>query len=206
MTSRWDQRALELFERAIALPENEVASFLDSACADEGLRADVESFLASSKRADGFISSSREKGSPTRSAPAEVHLQEGLVLMDRYAVKEVLGSGGMGDVYRANDTRLGRDVAIKVLNDAHASDPIMRERFDREMRSVAALSHPNVMAIHDIGDHDGIRFAVMELVEGKVLRRLMDEVAPIQQTLGIVSGVAAGLAGPTLLVSRETWP
>ena len=76
----------------------------------------------------------------------------------------------MGEVYRARDTRLGRDVAIKVLPDTVASDPDRRARFERETKAVAALSHPNILAIFDTGIHDGQLFAVTELLEGQTLR------------------------------------
>ncbi len=75
----------------------------------------------------------------------------------------------MGEVYRATDSRLRRDVAIKVLSDTLAADPQFRERFDREARAVAALNHPNICALYDIGVHDGTSFLVMEYVEGETL-------------------------------------
>ena len=87
-----------------------------------------------------------------------------------YEIVSALGAGGMGEVYRARDTRLGRDVAIKVLPDTVASDPDRRARFERETKAVAALSHPNILAIFDTGIHDGQLFAVTELLEGETLR------------------------------------
>ncbi len=175
MTRNRSLRAQELFEDARALPGDQIARFLDEACDDRELRAEVELLLA-------------------RWSERPEILEPGVVLMNRYAVKESIGAGGMGEVYRASDPRLGRDVAIKVLSKAHVSDPEMRKRFEREMRSVAALSHPNVMGIYDIGDHNGIQLAVMELVEGRVLRDLMDDEVAIEQAVKIGSGVAAGLA------------
>src|SRR5690349_11136764 len=87
-----------------------------------------------------------------------------------YEVVAPLGTGGMGEVYRARDTRLGREVAIKVLPAPFANDAGRRARFEREAKAVAALSHPNILAIHDYGCHEGITFAVMELLEGETLR------------------------------------
>src|SRR5262245_2257330 len=81
-----------------------------------------------------------------------------------------LGSGGMGEVYRARDTRLDRDVAIKVLPKPFMYDPERRARFEREAKAVAALSHPNILAIHDYGTDQGVSFAVMELLDGETLR------------------------------------
>ena len=87
-----------------------------------------------------------------------------------YRIVSPLGAGGMGEVYRATDTRLGRDVALKVLPEAVAGSPELRERFEREARAVASLSHPGILAIHDFGTDGGRAFAAMELLEGQTLR------------------------------------
>ena len=92
------------------------------------------------------------------------------VLLGPYEVVAPIGAGGMGEVYRARDTRLGRDVAIKVLPVHLSSEAKSLSRFEQEARVVAALSHPNLLAIHDVGEVDGTRFAVMELLEGSTLR------------------------------------
>ena len=95
-----------------------------------------------------------------------------------YEITDALGAGGMGEVYRARDTRLDRDVAIKVLPDTFAADPDRLSRFEREARAVAALSHPGILAIHDFGRADGLTYAVMELLEGSTLRARLDS-APL---------------------------
>src|SRR5262249_29087759 len=87
-----------------------------------------------------------------------------------YEIVAPLGAGGMGEVYRARDTRLGREVAVKVLPEPFANDAHRLARFEREARAVAALSHPNILAIHDYGTHNAITYAVMELLEGETLR------------------------------------
>src|SRR5262249_53269766 len=87
-----------------------------------------------------------------------------------YQIAAQVGSGGMGEVYRAHDTRLDRDVAIKVLPSSFSADPDRRARFEREAKSIAALSHPNILAIHDTGVHDGQIFVVTELLHGETLR------------------------------------
>ena len=95
-----------------------------------------------------------------------------LAAMTRLGSFEILaklGAGGMGEVYRARDTRLDREVAIKVLPEAMAQDPTALSRFQREARAVAALSHPNIRAIYDIGIDEGKTFAIMELLEGDTL-------------------------------------
>ncbi|HEY6929820.1 MAG TPA: protein kinase [Thermoanaerobaculia bacterium] len=113
-----------------------------------------------------------------------------------YEVLSPLGAGGMGEVYRARDTKLDRDVAIKVLPVSVASDPEALARFEREAKAVAALSHPNILAIHDFGDHGGITYAVMELLEGETLRRRLDT-GPISQRQAVdyALQIAKGLAG-----------
>ncbi|MEE4270246.1 MAG: protein kinase [Thermoanaerobaculales bacterium] len=98
-----------------------------------------------------------------------MNLEEGTDL-GPYSIRELLGSGGMGEVYRAKDTRLKREVAIKVLPKHLGDDPKAHARFQREAQSVAALSHPNILAIHDFGRENGVSFAVMELLEGETLR------------------------------------
>src|SRR6202048_2095847 len=95
-----------------------------------------------------------------------------------YEIQSPLGAGGMGEVYRAKDTRLGRDVALKVLPESFTRDVDRLRRFEQEARAVAALSHPNILAIHDIGTHDGAPFLVSEFLEGQTLREKL-EVGPL---------------------------
>ncbi len=106
-----------------------------------------------------------------------------------------LGVGGMGEVYRARDTKLQREVAIKVLPERLASDPQALERFEREARAVAALSHPHILSIHDFGTVDGTAYAVMELLEGETLRdRLHGGALPIRKAAEYAVQIADGLA------------
>src|SRR5437773_10298091 len=92
-----------------------------------------------------------------------------------YEILSLLGAGGMGEVYRARDPRLGRDVAIKVLPPSFSADADRVRRFEREARAAGALSHPNVTAIFDVGSHDGVPSVVSELLEGVVLRAALAE-------------------------------
>src|ERR1017187_5763137 len=90
-----------------------------------------------------------------------------------YEIQSPLGAGGMGEVYRAKDTRLGREVAIKVLPEALAKDTDRLRRFQQEAQAVAALNHPNILSIHDFGEHEGAPFLVTEFLEGETLRERM---------------------------------
>src|SRR5438477_10298118 len=101
----------------------------------------------------------------------------------------------MGEVYRACDTRLGREVAVKVLPEPFAGDPVRQARFEREARAVAALSHPNILAIHDYGTQGAVTYAVMELLEGETLRgRLARGPLPWREAVEVGAGIADGLA------------
>ncbi len=113
-----------------------------------------------------------------------------------YEILGPLGAGGMGEVWRARDSRLGRDVAIKVLPDEFAHDPARRSRFEREAKAIAALSHPNVLALHDFGADDGAIYAVMELLEGTTLReRLAGGPLSPRKAVDYAIQIAHGLAG-----------
>ncbi len=90
-----------------------------------------------------------------------------------YKIMELVGAGGMGRVYRARDTRLDRDVALKILPAESARDPEFRQRFEREAKAVAALQHPNIVTIYSIEESDGVHFLTMELVEGKTLSEII---------------------------------
>ena len=94
-----------------------------------------------------------------------------------YEIISAIGAGGMGEVYRARDTRLGRDVAIKVLPAAFSADPDRLRRFEQEARAAAALNHPNILAVYDIGQHDGSPYIVSELLEGATLAKRIPRVA-----------------------------
>ncbi|HEY4229741.1 MAG TPA: serine/threonine-protein kinase, partial [Thermoanaerobaculia bacterium] len=112
-----------------------------------------------------------------------------------YELISRLGAGGMGEVYRARDSRLGREVAVKVLPERVASDPQALARFEREARAVASLSHPNILALHDYGRESGVAYAVMELLEGETLRdRIVVGALPVPRAVGIALQIAQGLA------------
>src|ERR1700689_2896854 len=112
-----------------------------------------------------------------------------------YEILAPLGAGGMGEVYRARDSRLGREVAVKVLPEHLADNPEAADRFELEAKAVAALSHPNILVLFDAGAHDGIRYAVTELLEGETLSdRLSRGPLPWRKTIELGGALAAGLA------------
>jgi serine/threonine protein kinase/tetratricopeptide (TPR) repeat protein len=116
-------------------------------------------------------------------------------LLGPYEIVAPLGAGGMGEVYRARDPRLGREVAIKVLPEHLARNPEYRQRFEREARAVAALSHPNIVAIHDVGEHRGSHFVVTELLEGQTLRaRLAGGAIEWREAAALGAALAEGVA------------
>jgi serine/threonine protein kinase len=112
-----------------------------------------------------------------------------------YVVTSLIGAGGMGEVYRARDTRLDRDVALKVLPPALAVDEGFRERFEREARSIASLSHPHICGLYDVGRHDGVDYLVIEYLDGQTLAdRLRKGALPVRQALQYGAQIADALA------------
>ena len=111
-----------------------------------------------------------------------------------YEISAPLGAGGMGEVYRARDTRLDRSVAIKILPPHLADKADASERFEREARTISSLNHPNICQLHDVGTHDGVRYLVMELLEGETLaERLRRGPLPMEQVLRYGAEIATGL-------------
>jgi eukaryotic-like serine/threonine-protein kinase len=112
-----------------------------------------------------------------------------------YEIVSPLGAGGMGEVYRARDARLGRDVAVKVLPAAFSRDPERLRRFEQEARAAAALNHPNILAVFDIGTHDESLYVVTELLEGETLRqRVQSGPLPTRKATDYALQMARGLA------------
>jgi serine/threonine-protein kinase len=151
------------------------AAFVATACgSDEALRREVEALLAHAETAEGFLST------PLAAIAAVTVTDEpSASLLGRslgaYQIRARIGFGGMGEVYRARDTRLGRDVAVKILPKAFTSDPERLARFEREARVLASLSHPNIATIHAVEETDGVRAIVMELVPGRTLADMIKE-------------------------------
>ncbi len=126
-----------------------------------------------------------------------------------YEIGGLLGTGGMGEVYKGRDTRLARTVAIKVLPEFLHVDPVARERFEREARAISALNHPHICTLHDIGQQDGVDFLVMEYVEGETLAaRLAKGPLPLEQALTYAIDLASAMdrAHRSGIVHRDIKP
>ena len=182
---RWQQIEKTCHD-ALERDRAERAAFLDHACAgDVELRREVESLLAEQAGAGSFLETpAAEMGALAGDIIAEadgaaggaghrssVTLSSGLRL-GPYEIQSFIGAGGMGEVYEARDTRLGRAVAIKVLPPGTASDLERRRRFEQEARAASALNHPHICTIHDVGMHEGQPFLVMELLQGRTLKQI----------------------------------
>ena len=131
------------------------------------------------------------------------------VRLGPYEITSPLGAGGMGEVYRARDTRLDRTVAIKVLPAHLATSPERRQRFEREAKAISALTHPHICVLHDVGQHDGIDYLVMEYLEGETLAdRLRKGALPLEQVLryGIEIAGALDVAHRHGIVHRDLKP
>jgi len=168
------ERVRELFHRALALPPEERAVFLRrETSADEDSRREIESLLAAHADADGFLSDSPAAATRDDDLPTGVGALPSGTRVGAFEILSLLGAGGMGEVYRARDTRLDREVAIKVLSRDLADDPGGRDRFEREARAISRLTHPHICTLYDVGtaEVDGreARFLVMELLDGETL-------------------------------------
>ncbi len=195
---RW-RRIEALCQAALEQPPEKRAVFLTQACPDDAqLRAEVQALL--DQPADSFLESAPLSAIKALNAGAK---------LGNFEIVELLGRGGMGEVYRARDSRLKRDVAIKVLPAALAHDPDRIARFEREARAASALNHPNIVAVHDIGCDNGIYWIASELVRGDTLRRVIEAgPLPAPRTIEIAVQVAAGLAAAHAagLVHRDLKP
>jgi serine/threonine protein kinase len=183
---RWQKMKGVLYE-ALELPLEQRAEFLDRACSGEdSFRREVDSLLSSNDLAPSTLFHSSEPRVPLSSGTKLGH----------YEVQSLLGAGGMGEVYRGHDARLGRDVAIKVLPPVFSNDQERLRRFELEARAAAALNHPNIVAIHDVGTtNDGIPYVVSELLDGETLRQCLTRgPLPVRKTVDLALQMASGLA------------
>ena len=175
---QWD-RVKQIFQSALDRAPRERSAFVREACGeDDRVRAEVESLLGAHQEAGGFA----EKGVGIRDLGLDLIGRE----IGAYRILSLLGAGGMGEVYRARDTKLGRDVAIKTLPSTFTNDTERRARFEREARVLATLNHPHIGAIYGLEHADGVQALVLELVEGDTLaERLAKGASSISECLTI---------------------
>ena len=184
-----------LYNAAVELPAEHRDRFLTQACADdEDLRRQVESLLHAHEQAGSFLNSPILED-VARAAALEQDGQLTGRQVRHYRILSRLGAGGMGEVYRAHDTQLERDVAIKVLKPAMFNDPSARLRLVQEARTASKLNHPNICTIHEVGEADGHTYIAMELVEGRPLSaRLADGALSLEEALALGLQMAEALA------------
>ena len=198
---RW--REIErLYHAVLEKKAGQRPGFLDQACVgDQSLRQEVESLLAQNDTGDGFLEALSEP-TQTEAAPSArgaVVIKPAGTRFGRYEVVGLLGAGGMGEVYRAADPQLGREVAIKILPTETTGDPQALARFHREARVLAALSHPNLLCVYDFGEYQGLSYTVTELLEGETLHGRLKRSAPDwREAAEIAAAVAEGLAAAHL--------
>jgi len=207
---RW-RRVVQLFGDALEREPRERGAFLDAARADPELRQEMESLLAAHEatgpldRLAAQMDQLRQQALAVQPTLERVTEQEGAAgsgvprlgpgdRLGRYEIRSHLGAGGMGEVYRALDSRLGRDVAVKIVGRRAQERPNALERFEQEARAASALNHPNIITVHDIGEERFFPYIVMELVEGESLRQMLAGPWPVELLLHVAVQIADGLA------------
>jgi Tol biopolymer transport system component/serine/threonine protein kinase len=186
---RW-ARIKEIFGVAFELPDTERPAFLKQSCgSDSGLREEVERLLEAER---GPLENPM-LDALARMLPPDLARGE---MLGPYRVETRIGQGGMGVVYRAWDTRLDRRIALKVLRPEQVNDPVHRQRLIREARAASALSHPNIVTVHDVGSDRNIDFIAMEHIDGRTLEEVIPPAGlPPKQALAFAIQIAGALAG-----------
>ena len=179
---------------ALELSGHQRTAYLDAACGEDGeLRREVESMLAQESRAETFLETPALESAARALARSASALSEGR-MAGPYRIEALIGAGGMGEVYRAVDTRLQRAVALKFLAGVFSADAAAVERFAREARAASALNHPNICTVYDVGEIEGRPFIAMEYLEGKTLRACLGEGLTERQALEYGIQISQGLA------------
>ena len=203
------QEVKQLFHAALERAPESRAAFLDKACSgDESIRREVESLIKAHETEGSFIDSPAYEVAAKMLVDDQVELVAGQTF-GHYKVLAPLGKGGMGEVYSAEDTRLGRRIALKLLPAYFTDDADRLRRFQQEARTASALNHPNILTIHEIGQVADRHFISTELIEGETLRELMRR-GPLKTTeaLGVAIQVASALAAAhaASIVHRDMKP
>jgi serine/threonine protein kinase len=189
----------EFFEAALQQERERRSSFLQERCHDAGVRAEVERLLAEHEQAGSFLSTPPVPVVPTNKQPAPTRpnvLPAGKVIADRFQINSFLGCGGMGTVYKAIDVREGSTVAIKMLHGMGALDRRVRMGLVREAQITAQLCHPHIVQVHDIGQHKGFLYIVMEYLDGASLDRVIraHPKVGLEHALVLMLQICSGLA------------
>jgi eukaryotic-like serine/threonine-protein kinase len=191
---RWRQ-VTEVFEAALEREPDQRASFIDEACSgDSALKSEVESLLAADTPKDGFLEASAAEVVASQYLSHEAESKTGQSF-GQYKILSLIGIGGMGEVYKARDADLGRDVAVKILPTALSQDAERLRRFKDEARLLGQLNHPNVLAIYYVGTANEAFYVVSELLEGETLRERLNrtQLSP-RKAIDYARQIAAGLA------------
>ncbi len=191
------ERVKELFAQAVELPAAERAVFLDEACGEDNeLRLRVERLLESLESAGSFLASPTQTSIGELSSPSGVELPPGTMLGARYRINALAGTGGMGQVYRAEDLELDQTVALKLIPDEVGRDEARLARLRDEVRIARQVSHPNVCRVYDIGEAEGRHFLSMEWIEGRDLASVLKAEGRLDsdRAASIARQIGAGLA------------
>src|SRR5215472_816857 len=205
----------EIFHQAVALPAEERSAYLDQACAgDAVLRQSVESLLKSHEESAFFDTPAFAAAANllvddlSRREPTEVGAFQPGQTIGRYRISSLLGEGGMGRVYLAEDTKLGRKVSLKFLSKAVTSDHERLLRFEQEARAASALNHPNILTIYEFGEEEQQQFIATEYIEGQTLRERLQRSIELDDALEIAIQIASALvaAHRVNIVHRDIKP
>ncbi|MGC1453083.1 MAG: protein kinase [Candidatus Sulfotelmatobacter sp.] len=209
MTPEQWQKIRPILESALELDPAHRMAFLDGACTDPVLRHEVDSLIVAQERNSRFLEGPAVAEVVPDQDTVSVAAWTAGMKLGPYEIHSLLGAGGMGEVYRANDTRLDRNVAVKVLPAHLSSDPMRRQRFEREARAIAAVQHSNICTVYDVGEHEGRQFIVMELLEGQPLSHCLKKQALPEEKvvdLGIQIVDALGAAHDKGILHRDLKP
>ncbi|HET6648431.1 MAG TPA: serine/threonine-protein kinase, partial [Pyrinomonadaceae bacterium] len=210
VSAQYWQQVKDVFEGALQRRDAERSEFLDQVCAgDLELRREVESLLKSHEAAGSFMEVPAVASAAESLVGEQNKLRVGQVV-NHYEILAPIGEGGMGEVYLAKDTVLGRRVALKLLPEYVSKDPDRLRRFKQEARTASALSHPNVCVVHEIGQSDdGRPFITMEYIEGVTLRqRMQDRPMKLNEAIDVAIQIADALtaAHEAGIVHRDIKP
>src|SRR5438132_755594 len=209
MTPERLQQIEDLYHSALEQDSAQRRAFVDDSCnGDEELRHEVESLLASHERAGDFIEAPVHEVAARLIADNQKRSMIGRVI-GHYEIIELLGAGGMGEVYLARDKTLGRQVALKLLPDYFTRDEARVRRFQREARTASGLNHPNILTIYEISQIGGQHFIATEFIDGETLRERLNHTSmKLDEALEIASQVAGALAAANQagIVHRDIKP